>query len=245
MSKPRVRGISMNADSVISLLAGRKTNTRRGMKEQPVGTWSRGAIAECVESDGDLVIGIVGGKPSSLWRAVRTKRGRIEAKQVRPPHAVGDHLYVREALQQMSHYGDGKDGWEGAQYAATLTPVSYRAGAREGYCGTAVWQWKRRYLPSMFMPQWAARIWLEVTHVWPERLQDISDEDAYAEGIWSAVGVEEGLHFRYGDTMLGNFDELSSVKEAYLAYWDIINGPGAAAKNPWVWAYKFKLMEGK
>ena len=86
--------------------------------------------------------------------------------------------------------------------------------------------------PSIHMPRWASRITLEITGVRVERLQDISPEDCWAEGIQEMrdAGDENG-------------ELRGSVKQDYQALWESINGPGSWNANPWVWVVEFKRLE--
>ena len=83
------------------------------------------------------------------------------------------------------------------------------------------YKWK----PSIFMPREACRIFLKVTNVRVERLQDISDHDVIAEGI-----VMEKTPF-------------IEPCNAFASLWESINGIGSWALNPWVWVYEFKQIE--
>jgi hypothetical protein len=77
---------------------------------------------------------------------------------------------------------------------------------------------RNQWNSPFFMPKWAARLWLEVTDVKVERLQEISVPDAKAEGVWSVSALAD--------------------------LWDSINGKKYPWKsNPWVWAYTFKKVE--
>jgi hypothetical protein len=124
-----------------------------------------------------------------------------------PYGAPGDTLWVRETCM------------------ITGTAVSYRADGemlphfREQGC-----KWR----PSIHMPRWAARILLEVTAVRVERLQEISEADAIAEGC-------KATH--HGDG--------SSATDAYQYLWDSINGKREGCSwdaNPWVWVIEFRQM---
>lgn len=88
--------------------------------------------------------------------------------------------------------------------------------------------------PSIFMPRWASRITLEIVSVRIERLQDISEVDAIAEGVtqqpggwWSAAEGQSG----------------TTARAAYALLWESINGPSSWSANPWVWAIEFRRIE--
>lgn len=85
-----------------------------------------------------------------------------------------------------------------------------------------------RWRPSIHMPRWASRITLEITDVRVERLKDISEKDAWAEGC-------EGFD-----------DDVSGGKSGYCEYaelWEAINGKGSWEPNPWVWVIEFRRVE--
>ncbi|MEQ1663215.1 MAG: hypothetical protein ABL877_11025 [Thiobacillus sp.] len=75
------------------------------------------------------------------------------------------------------------------------------------------------------MPRWASRILLEIVGVRVERLQDISEADAIAEGVGGDVTVTPCF-----------------AVERYRALWESINGPGSWDVNPWVWVVEFKRV---
>lgn len=127
----------------------------------------------------------------------------------------GDRLWVREAWAR-----DDEDG-----------QLMYRADVGRDLCADA---WR----PSIHMPRWASRITLEVTAVRVERLQDISEADAQAEGVipkW-----EPGCSGRLMDAF-GGFS-FRPAASAYAELWEQINGPGAWDANPWVWVVEFKRV---
>jgi hypothetical protein len=84
----------------------------------------------------------------------------------------------------------------------------------------------------IFMPKWAARLWLEITDVRVERLQDCSSEDAVAEGAadWP------------GECILRE-KRLTSVQIQYAMLWESIHGPGSWERNPWVWVLSYKKVK--
>ncbi len=95
-----------------------------------------------------------------------------------------------------------------------------------------------KWRPSAHMPRWASRITLEVTGVRVERLQDISEADAIAEGI--TPKWEPGCSGRLMDA-LGGFS-FRPAASAYAELWEQINGPGSWDANPWVWVIEFKRV---
>jgi hypothetical protein len=132
------------------------------------------------------------------------------------PHgAPGDRLWVRETW---AHERDGTG-------CPDDTGVLYRA-TDPGWDdeGTGL-----RWRPSIFMPRIASRILLEITDVCVQRLQEISEEDARAEG---AIGA---LNDSIGDNWC--------AREAFAALWESINGTGSWHANPWVWAITFRRLE--
>ncbi len=150
--------------------------------------------------------------------------------QARCPHGqAGDRLWVKEAIRLVTDQEpDDGTGRVLSIYAAdnTLTVAS-------------AWPWRRKQLSSIHCPRGLSRITLEVTGVRVERLQDISEADAIAEGIEPAAAG----HWRlYGpDT---NVDMDRSPRVAYRSLWESINGPGSWDANPWVWVIEVKCLNG-
>ena len=83
--------------------------------------------------------------------------------------------------------------------------------------------------PSIHMPRWASRILLEIAAVRVERLQDISETDAEAEGIQEIVDA--------------GVDHDGTPRDAYRALWGQINGADSWSANPWVWVVEFNRAE--
>ena len=142
--------------------------------------------------------------------------GDPNARLACPYGQPGDRLWVREA-------------WRAVDLVDDCAPRELTAGCRVWYEADAPHQpGYGRYRPPMFMPRWASRITLEITAVRIERLQDISEADAIAEGApWAACGSpQEGSH-----------------KAGYAALWESINGTGSWAANPLVWVVEFKRVK--
>lgn len=115
--------------------------------------------------------------------------------------------------------------------------VRFAASVKEAEWAISKWR------PSIFMPRWASRITLRITEVRVERLQDISYEDACAEGCeWkSAQPAEESPEL--GETFMECSRRLRWPQRSYAKLWDSINGAGSWAANPWVWAISFQCIQ--
>jgi hypothetical protein len=103
----------------------------------------------------------------------------------------------------------------------------------------AIPTWHKR--PSIFMPRVASRITLEITSVRVERLQDISEADALAEG---SIGLPESLYTNV-DNLPDRWDTaaLESSTFDFAVLWKSINGPGSWEANPWVWVIEFQRAQ--
>jgi hypothetical protein len=168
-----------------------------------------------------------------------------------PRYAPGDRLYVREHWRTASAYDDIAPSDMGGD-----EPVRYEAdGAWETWGWGAALRSHGRFRQGMHMPRWASRITLTVTEVRVQRLQEISEEDAVAEGIATDVWDMAPVARRYG-TDDGWFvgwpfddskDESVSVPaeevavRSYGSLWNSLHGPDAWEANPWVVAVSFTV----
>lgn len=137
------------------------------------------------------------------------------------PYAPGDRLWVREAHWFV----------HGIENGAKTICVMYRADGEDSGCGFA---------PSIHMPRWASRLTLTVTDVRVQRLQEISEEDARAEGAHerSRIG-DDPMHPTW--TMTGEGWRYETPREAFAALWQELHGSGAWDANPWVVAITFSV----
>lgn len=210
--------ILFSAPMVRALLAGTKTQTRRIVKRQPGPSC---LIEEGFDGESPFVYSaLYGDGPGHEVHEARTPC-------VCPYGQPGDQLWVREtfAIVPRTAYRAS----EGVQQ--TLRPdddhdaAIYRKGWTRSNGGF-------RWRPSIHMPRWASRITLEITAVRVERLQDISREDALAEGIViqpdGGYGLADTSHYHATDP-----------RQSYFSLWETINGPGSVMANPWVWAVTF------
>lgn len=197
---------------VQAILEGRKTQTRRVLKN------------------------VVEGDNCTLIKKLSPQRINIRDPQFLkfcPYGQVGDRLWVRETWQfhdplDVPKHRHGKVApFVGCQGKRDINWVAvYRADgelADHPEFGKFLWQ------PSIFMPRWASRILLEITAIRVERLHDISEEDAAAEGVpCTELGLSDGL-----------------CKAQYFDLWESINGRESLDSNPWVWVITFKVVEIK
>lgn len=118
------------------------------------------------------------------------------------------------------------------------------------YCATDT-QNAPKKTPSIFMPRWASRITLEVVGVRVERLQDITNEDAKAEGLKSIT--KDNITIKWGIPDADGYPGTDDIGwpwsdwnvnpiAAYKRLWESINGPGSWDSNPWVWVIEFKKI---
>lgn len=177
-----------------------------------------------------------------------------------PYGVAGDRLWVRE---KHWHWGrwlkngktktgrqkwkfKGDRGLENIRYATDYNDSLPLIKSEFGW-------WKR---PSIFMPKWAARTWLEILKVHVERLQDITYQDCIAEGIRVPVSQDGKLLINisseFGPTdylSQSNLELLRAKKQIgigpwlvahYAGLWDSLHGKGSWNKNPYVWVLEFK-----
>lgn len=144
-----------------------------------------------------------------------------EAQPIGARWSRGDRLWVRENWQALSHgdYLPTKSQPCDLRYAAT-EPLACLTSEVRGY------PWR----PSIHMPRWASRLTLTVTDVRVQRLQDISEADARAEGV-STIPEPNDL----------KWEHYSPHGVAFVALWNSIHGPGAWDANQWVAAYTFTV----
>jgi hypothetical protein len=212
------RPILFSAPMVRALLSGTKTQTRRAVRKQFA---PDALVAEvgATTPEGWQVSG-----HSGLWW---DDAGACLEDAVRCPYGMpGDRLWVRETFAKI----DGQtQPWIETDYRATYTHGD-RLGDSLGI--------KKRWTPAIHMPRAASRITLEVTGVRVERLQDISEADAIAEGVGDQPRLA-GYSPKAGCQW-----EPQDPRDLYAQLWEQINGPGSWEVNPWVWVIQFKRLEG-
>lgn len=192
---------------VRAILEGRKTQTRRIVKLADGGHAQNEDIPAHGECDGIVI-------PPPDYVMDFSKHFPQWKRMECPYGQPGDRLWVRETHYVESAPGNWYTGF-----------ILYKANDEHA----PVSKWR----PSIHMPRWASRITLEVVSVRVERLHDISEEDAKAEGVHSdAVVTADGSDYR-GLFAYDRFAEL----------WQSINGTGSWDANPWVWVVEFKRIK--
>jgi hypothetical protein len=187
------RPILFSAPMVRAILEGRKTQTRRTVKPQP----AKSTVSES---------GVI--EPhSGTWYEHGALDGNTQVWKC-PFGVTGDRLWVREA-------------WQTYLVWDCIAPSKLPTNTQIQY--PATWEWASKKRSSIHMPRWASRITLDVTDVRVQRLQEISQKDAAAEGFGVAFGP-------------GHFSR------AFDSYWDEIHGAGAWDANPWVWCISFQQV---
>lgn len=244
------RPILFSAPMILALLSGAKTQTRRIVKPDPGPYWNP-------------VVGI--------YNPVVIKNGGYEAPGPEifgasdenqgykcPYGQPGDQIYVRETFfaygRWETRYSEKKKRGEWHfvdmtlecdrvyQYAADNPdiPLAKGRGPMPGW-------WTR---PAIFMPRAASRIRREIVSVRVERLNDISEEDAQAEGVEpEIVSACCGEPYREDHGVLGVETyccgtpiEDEATVPAYRKLWESLNGAGSWAANPWVWVIAVRRL---
>ncbi|EAC0780278.1 hypothetical protein DUQ83_22620 [Salmonella enterica subsp. enterica] len=211
------RGMIFNSEMVRAILDGRKTQTRRPVKPQP----------ELTERSGFSWNGVVFGSGSDD-RGTNRNFAHVKCPFGKP----GDRIWVRETFRVHSRASD----------VATLV---YRASVRNSWteqthrvpvavCNKPATP--EKWTPSIHMPRWASRLLLEITDVRVERVQDISQIDAIAEG-----GPPDHPSFSKISREMGFSDWPRSW---FAQTWWGIYGREAWNTNPWVWVIEYKRVEG-
>lgn len=223
------RPILFSAPMVRALLDGRKTQTRRVVKPQPSAGHSFAGFTTHSTHTPD--------EGKAVWGAGDTRAQLRAAHRVRCPYGrPSDRLWVKETWRPRASFGP----WD---LDITYAADGEQRTIRDGEFGERDWTMPKAAatgnVSPLFMPRWASRITLEITDVRVQRLHDISDADAIAEGVdlerYVPVRDAGGMH------TCGEAEPTDPVQE-YRDLWESINGAGAWDANPWVWAITFRRL---
>lgn len=194
----REHPLLMKGPLVRATLEGRKTQTRRPLRNQPPSGYHLvrvyGPWAE-FENDG----------PTLAKYSTKSPLGE-----------TGDRLWVRETWQHFQNVGQRAADFP--EYQRFPANCFYRADESNPRTKPLSGKWR----PSLLMPRWACRLVLPLVSVLVERVQDITEEDAKAEGVEPVEGsYREGFR---------------AVWESIYETWDL---------NPWVWVAEWKDIEAR
>jgi hypothetical protein len=232
------RPIIFSAPMVRALLDGRKTQTRRILKPQPpehVGALIGPEVyaPAVVDRFGEL-------QPGPEAFGVYTDDGEWGTRVRFQP---GDRLWVRETWRTAASVDALKPkkieaACLDAGYRRAWAPIQYEAdGARDNFTEGEPQPGKTRV--AIHMPRWASRLTLIVEAVKVERLQDISELDALAEGVRFGEGQMAGTFFVHGAGVMSGV----SAVACFERLWHAMNGAESGDENPWVVAITFRVVK--
>jgi hypothetical protein len=193
--------ILFSTQMVQAILEGRKTQTRRVINN----------IHPDSEFHPDLnLLGYTFVEPDGKIKVPEM------ASVIQGKYKVGDVLWVREKFRRLVDCRSGR--FHSFEYYADMPEAFHK-------------QFPHKWKPSIHMPKAACRLFLEITNVRVERLHDISEEDAIAEGV-NYVWYDEKRNIK-----------IQSAKSLFNELWSSINGADSWNANPWVWVVEFKRIE--
>lgn len=203
----RERPILFSAPMIRAILDGQKTMTRRIVKI----THRTPGLSACLEPPVDMP------RPHT-------------AAELCPYGQPGDRLWVREATIKVEDHG-----YEGPVYVESDEGRACLDGglAPDPDDCVEVEPWELRIRPSIHMPRAYCRILLGIVSVRVQRLHDISEADAQAEGAHHELASIDS-------TRLG---AAASYRSGFRNIWESINGAESWAANPWVWVVEFRRVD--
>lgn len=237
------RPIPFNTPMVQALLDGRKTQTRR-----------LNGLDQINEAPNDWAV-MAHNSESPYWNFVHRTKTAIHGGgivSIKCPYGTpGDRLWVRETF---ALWREGFDRRGHVIYRADMKDKDGEDFSRPDLMGSSKWY------PSIHMKRGYSRLTLEISEIRVQRLQEISEEDAKAEGITrrdplpddygrnlpcSHCGQRKSQHVGTVRVCFGSHGEIfnsGTFKGGFYWLWESINGPGSWAANPWVWCVSFKKV---
>jgi hypothetical protein len=214
--------IIFSAPMVKAILDGRKTQTRRIIKSQPLGKYEGLVLPHSTQYK----------EGKHTFRFIEYEKAEKDfdkaLQYISSPYTKDDVLWVRETFAELDlfEFGYKKEPPELYGYKADM---SAKFVYSDDYLDTFAWNWEHdtiKWKPSIFMPKDAARIFIKVKEVRVERVQDISEADAVAEGMQTVLDKSP-------TSAILRFDKL----------WVEINGIKSWKENLFVWVITFERIE--
>ena len=234
------RPILFNTEMVRAILKGEKTETRRIIKPQPHNPnargispiWGYGVPADLKIANSEVIKNINPTRKGA-WNyygvhcATNQDGERVDRWVCCPYGKKGDILWVRETWK-----------WEGDTKHTDIAPIGqfyYKADDVK----SMILGWQS----SLFMPKKICRIKLEITNIRVERLNDISEESAIAEGVdydYTPADGRSYVNYMAKHPSGKKVAMLETAKQSYHSLWESINGQESWYLNPFVWVIEFK-----
>lgn len=223
---PKERPILFSGAMTRAILAGTKTQTRRVLREQP---------QDFIKEVG--------------WTTF-TPPGKVSARGTHPEHGYGEWF-----LKGCPHGTTGDRLWVRTTWAVAACYDHLKPTEIDGASADPFWHEGETTVPRDRGKLRPGRFWpltlrhrcpamLEIVSVRAERLQDISEDDAKAEGAQGDADWLKNLSHRRGAEAVRSVPErLRSARGDFADLWARINGAESWAANPWVWVVSFKRLE--
>lgn len=214
----KTKPILFSTEMVQAILEGRKTQTRRTKGLEKVNENPDGHTFSSFSIDNKNANFK---RLEGMWQGVEVN------------FQAGDILWVRETVF------DYKNFKEYPIFSNIKENYIYKADGN--FIGCHKWK------PSIHMPKEAARIFLKVSNIRVERLNDITEADAIAEGVYEdpLFGHNCYLCGKKGHVGTPNCEDgfFHTAKDSFLSLWESINGKQSLESNPWVWVIEFEKVE--
>lgn len=237
------RPILFSTPMVQAILEGRKTQTRRIVNPQELSHTRWRYCGHSKDGEHEVPRPVDGPRPHDRWYWWRNNISHDWILQC-PYGEPGDILWVRETWQHAKsthcHCPQSSEPSPCDEWSNGIGCRSNRGKVVYAADGASEVLWK----PSIHMPKEACRLFLRIKSVRVERLQDISEQDAIAEGVqyWADDHDTELLDATFRNYKTGERNLVTSYS-SFQSLWQKINGDESWGSNPWVWVIEFERIE--